>query len=129
MFPFADKTSKNNFIGVIYTSHTAALLYDTEKGLRLLEFATFNDLVLANTFGHHKASRRWTWHGQNGQDHNQIDYIIVRKRFRLGVNIARTRKFLGADIGSDHDLPMMTFRLSLKKKKKNQQAKTHKTQV
>ena len=31
-----------------------------ERGLRLLEFATFNDLVLANTFGHHKASRRWT---------------------------------------------------------------------
>ena len=27
------------------------------RGLRLLEFATFNDLVLANTFGHHKASR------------------------------------------------------------------------
>ena len=29
-----------------------------ERGLGLLEFATFNDLVLANTFGHHKASRR-----------------------------------------------------------------------
>ena len=33
-----------------------------ERGLRLLEFATFNDLVLANTFDHHKAPRRWTWH-------------------------------------------------------------------
>ena len=31
-----------------------------ERGLGLLEFATFNDLVFANTFGHHKASRRWT---------------------------------------------------------------------
>ena len=29
-----------------------------ERGLRLLEFATFNDLVLANTFGRHKISRR-----------------------------------------------------------------------
>ena len=29
-----------------------------ERRLRLLKFATFNDLVLANTFGHHKASRR-----------------------------------------------------------------------
>ena len=81
----------------------------------LLEFATFNDLVLANTFGHHKASRRWTWHSPNGQHHNQIDYILVRKRFRSGVNIARTRSFPGADIGSDHDLLMMTFRLRLKK--------------
>ena len=32
--------------------------HTNERGLRLLEFATFNDLVLANTFGHHKASRR-----------------------------------------------------------------------
>ena len=31
-----------------------------ERGLRLPEFATFNDLVLANTSGDHKASRRWT---------------------------------------------------------------------
>ena len=29
-----------------------------ERGLRLLEFATFNDLVLANTSGYHNASRR-----------------------------------------------------------------------
>ena len=69
-----------------------------ERGLRLLEFATFNDLVLANTFGHHKASRRWTWHSDagNGQHYNPIDYILVRKRFRSGVNIARTRSFPGA---------------------------------
>ena len=88
-----------------------------ERGLRLLEVATFNDLVLANTFGHHKASRRWTWHSPNGRHHIQIDYILVRKRFRSEVKIARTRSF-PADIGSDHDLLMMTFRLRLKKKKK-----------
>ena len=86
-----------------------------ERGLRLLEFATFNDLVLANTFGHHKTSRRWTWHSQNGQPHSQIYYILVRKRFRSGLNIARTRSFPGADIGSDHDLLMMTFHLRLKR--------------
>ena len=39
----------------------------------------------------------------------------MRKHFRSGVNIARTRSFPGADIGSDHDLLMMTFRLRLKK--------------
>ena len=38
-----------------------------ERGLRLVEFATFNDLVLANTFGHYKASRRWTWPSPSGQ--------------------------------------------------------------
>ena len=86
-----------------------------ERGPRPLEFATFGDLLLANTFGQHKASRRWTWHCPNGQHHNQIDYVIARKRFRSGVNNARTRSFSGVDIGSDHDLLMMTFHLRLKR--------------
>ena len=86
-----------------------------ERGLRLLEFATFNDLMLENMFGHHKASRRWTWHSPNGQHHNQIDYILVRKHFWSGVSSARTWSFPGADIGSDHDLLLMTFHLRLKR--------------
>ena len=46
----------------------------------------------------------------------------MKKRFRSGVNIHRTRSFPGADIGSDHDLVMMTFRVRLKKARKpNQQ--------
>ena len=48
------------------------------------------------------------WHSP--QHHNQIDYILVKKHCRSGVNIARTRSFPEADIGSDHDLLMMTFR-------------------
>ena len=89
---------------------------DTNKrGLSLLEFATFNDLALVNTFNHHKTSRGWTWHSPNGQHHSQTNYILVRKRFRSGVNIARTRSFPGADIGSDHDLLMTTFHLRLKR--------------
>ena len=89
-----------------------------ERGLRLLEFATYNDLKLMNTFGPHKASRRWTWHSPGGEHHNQIDYIMVKRRFQSSVNIAKTRSFPGADIGSDHDLVMMTFRLRLKKIRK-----------
>ena len=42
----------------------------------------------------------------------------MRKRYRSGVNIARTRSFPGADIGSDHDLLVMTFRLRRKKTSK-----------
>ena len=83
------------------------------KGFRLLAFATFNNLVLAKTSGHHKASRRWTWHSPNGQHHNQINYILVRKRFPSGVNIATTRSFLGTDIG--HDLLMVSFHLRVKR--------------
>ena len=82
-----------------------------ERGLSLLKFATFNSLVLTNTLGSHIPSRRWTW--PDGKHHNQTDYILVKKRFRSGVNIHRTWSFPGADIGSDHDLVMMTFRVRL----------------
>ena len=95
------------------------------RGFRLLAFATFNNLVLANTFGHHKASRRWTWQSPNGQHHNQIDYILVRKHFWSEVNIARTGSFPGADTGSEHDSPMMIFHLHLERISKPK----HKTQV
>ena len=60
-------------------------------------------IVLANTFGHHKTSRRWTWHNPHEQHHNHIDYILVRKHFRSGVNIAKTQCFPGADIGSNNN--------------------------
>ena len=87
----------------------------SERGLRLLEFATFSDLVLANTFGHHKASRRWTLHSPNRQHHNQIDYMLVRKRVRSEVNVARTLSFPEADVGSDHILLTLAFCLRLKR--------------
>ncbi|MEW8546458.1 MAG: endonuclease/exonuclease/phosphatase family protein [Candidatus Thiodiazotropha sp.] len=89
-----------------------------ERGFRLLEFEAFNNLVLTNTLSPHKPSKRWTWHSPDMKHHNQIDYILVRKRFRLGVNIHRTRSFPGAEIGSDHDLEMMTFGVRLKKARK-----------
>ena len=79
--------------------------------MRLLEFATYNNLKLANTSGPHKPSRRWTWHSPGGDYHNQIDYIMVKQRFQSSVNIAKTGRFPGADIGRDHELVTMTFRL------------------
>ena len=89
-----------------------------DRGLKLLDFATYNNLVLANTLGNHKPSRRWTWHSPDGTHHNQIDYILVKKRFRSGIKTARTRTFPGADVGSDHDMVMVTFQTRLRNSRK-----------
>ena len=43
---------------------------------------------------------------------------MVKRRFRSSINIAKTRSFPGADIGSDHELVIMTFKLHLKRVKK-----------
>ena len=45
------------------------------------------------------------------------------KRFRSGIKIARTRTFPGADVGSDHDMVMMTFQIRLKNSRKTNPAK------
>ena len=93
-------------------------MWINDRGLKLLDFAIYNNLVLANTLGNHKPSRRWTWHSPDGTHHNQIDYILVKKRFRSGIKTARTRTFPGADVGSDHDMVMMTFQTRLKNSRK-----------
>ena len=62
------------------------------RGLKLLDFASYNN---------HKPFRRWTWHSLDGTHHNQIDYSLVKKRFRSGIRTARTRTFPGADVGSE----------------------------
>ena len=93
-------------------------LETNDRGLKLLDFATYNNLVLANTLGNHKPSRRWTCDNPDGTHHNQIDYILVKKGLRSGIKTARTRTFPDADVGSDHDMVMMTFQICLKNSRK-----------
>jgi hypothetical protein len=69
---------------------------------------------VATTLFDHKTSRKTTWHSPDGKVHNQIDYILVSRRHATGVNRARTRTFNKPDIGSDHDLVMMTLKAKLK---------------
>ena len=63
------------------------------------------------------------WHSADGTHHNQIDYILVKKRFRSGIKLARTRTFPGADVGSDHDMVMLTLQTRIKKLRKPTQPK------
>ena len=56
-----------------------------DRGLRLLEFASSNELIIANTYGKHKESRRWTWHSPNHAYYNQIDYILTKRRFQVSI--------------------------------------------
>ena len=95
-----------------------------DRGLKLLDFATYSNLVLANTLGNHKPSRRWTRHSSDGTQHNQIDNILVKKQFRSGIKTARTRTFPGADVGSDNDMVIMIFLTCLKKSRKPTQPRT-----
>ena len=89
-----------------------------ERGLRLLEFTKLHNLILANTLYPHKKTKRVTWSSPDGITQNQIDYILMSKRYQSSIHSNRTQSFPGADIGSDHELVMVTFRMKLRSKKK-----------
>ena len=75
-------------------------------------FCQKNALVTANTLFQQHKRRLYTWTSQDDQHQNQIDYILCRQIWRSSIQSAKTR--LGADCGSDHELPIAKFRLKLK---------------
>ena len=89
------------------------LRVQNEAGQRLIEFCQENTLVIVNTLFQQHKRRLYTWTSPDGQHQNQIDYILCNQRWWSSIQSARTRP--GADCGSDHELLIAKFRLTLKK--------------
>ena len=53
-----------------------------EAGQRLIEFCQENKLVIANTLFQQHKRICYTWISQDGQQQNQIDYILCSQRWR-----------------------------------------------
>ena len=81
-------------------------------GQRLIEFCQENALVITNTLFQQHKRRLYTWTSPDGQHQNQVDYILCSHRWRSSIQSAKTRP--GADCGSDHELLIAKFRLTLR---------------
>lgn len=90
------------------------------RGEKLLEFATYDNLILANTLGNQKNSCKRTCHAPNVIYHKQIGYIMIPQCFKSRIKEESTHTFSGADNGSNHDLVTMNFCACLKKTKRQQ---------
>ena len=82
-----------------------------EAGQSLTQFCQENTLVTANTLFQQHRRRLYTWTSPDGQQQNQIDYILCSQRWTSSIQWTRP----GADCGSDHELLIAKFRLKLKK--------------
>ena len=82
-------------------------------GQRLIEFCEQNALVIANTLFHQLKRRLYTWTSPDGQQQNQIDYILCSQRWRSSIQSTKTRP--RADCDSNQELLIAKFRLKLKK--------------
>ena len=56
-----------------------------EAGQRLIEFCQENALVIANTHFQQHKRRLHTWVSPDGQQQNQIDYILCSQRLRSSI--------------------------------------------
>ena len=87
-----------------------------KRGQKLVDFAKQNKFVITNTlFDHHKR-RRWTWKMPGDDKRFQLDYVLVKWRYKNGVK--NSRAYPGMDINSDHNPVIMHLNVKLKKIKK-----------
>lgn len=88
-----------------------------ERGDRLVQFCQEEDMTIANTWFKLPPRRLYTWRSpQDSQQHcvrNQIDYIMISKRFKNSIKAAKT--YPGADVPSDHNLLVANISTRLKK--------------
>ncbi|KAE9412498.1 hypothetical protein Angca_009460, partial [Angiostrongylus cantonensis] len=81
-----------------------------EKGKRLSEFIMATKTIHRNSQFHKPHRQRWTWESPNGEYHNEIDHIIVNRKFCL-TDVAVVPKFY---TGSHHRLLRARFYFSRK---------------
>lgn len=84
-----------------------------ERGDRLIDFYSKHELLVTNTFFSHHPRRRYTWEMPGDIGRYQINYIMVKKRFRNQVKDCRT--YPESDIDSDYNLLMMKSKVMFKK--------------
>jgi len=82
----------------------------------MIQFAISKGLNVRNTFPH-KDIYEETWYSADGRTANQIDHVLISNRFRNA--ITDTRALRGPDIGSDHNLLKINFKVKLRVKTGN----------
>jgi len=73
-----------------------------DNGVRIVNFATSKNLVVKSTMFPQQNIHKYTWTSPEGKIHNQIDHVLIDKRWHSSV--LDVRSFRGADCDTDHNL-------------------------
>ena len=86
-----------------------------DNGVRLVNFATSQNLVVKSMIFPHRNIHTYTWTSPDGKTHNQIDHVLIDRRWHSSV--LDVRSFRGADCDTDHYLviPKVRERLAVGK--------------
>jgi hypothetical protein len=89
------------------------------NGIRIVTFATSKNLVVKSTIFPHRNNHKYTWTSPNGQTHNQIDHILIDRRWNSST--LDVRSFREADCDTDHYLVVAKVRERLAVRKQEAQ--------
>jgi hypothetical protein len=73
-----------------------------DNGARVVNFATSKNLVVKSNMFLQLNIHKYTWTSADGKIHNQVDHILIDRRWHSSV--LDVRSFRGADCDTDHYL-------------------------
>ena len=82
-----------------------------------MNFCKRHNLFVTNTWFQQKRSAQHRWVSQNNEIKNQIDCVLVAKRYRNGVQNGKSMP--GAECGSDHNPVIVKMKIRLQRVKKS----------
>ena len=108
----SDNTGREHVMG----KHGIGTIND--NGERLADFCEENNLLIGGTLFQHKHIHKTTWTSPYGTTKNQIDHVIINRRWRS--SLQDVRAYRGADVASDHTLVLAVVSLKLRRSKGRQ---------
>jgi len=79
-----------------------------DNGVRIVNFATSKNLVVKSMMFPHQNVHKYTWTSPDGKTHNQIDHVLIGRRWHSSV--LDVGSFRGADCDTDHYLVIANVR-------------------
>jgi len=79
-----------------------------DNGVRLVNFATSQNLVVKSTMFPRRNIHKHTWNSPDCKTHNQVDHVLIDRRWHSSV--LDVRGFTGADCDTDHYLVIAKVR-------------------
>ena len=104
---FNAKVGRENIFKPITIGNESLRQDSNDNGARIVNFGTSKNLV-KSTMSPHRNIHKCSWTSPDGHTHNQIDHILIERRWHS--SIMDVRSFRGADCDTDHYLVVAKVR-------------------